>query len=273
METFRAMTTASTLGSINHPGGITRTFTTAMRLLLFTSVATAALTCHPEGPIVPRPTSMEDSPSFQSAVKNLTASFQAAIDGALDPGFAMANASFSLSVVAHDADKPIWTYHRLSELNVNGTQELDDDSQYQIGSVSKLITDIILLKVGLDLDAPVTEYLPVLKNGDDASEAGIGRVGWDGVTLRMLSMHLAGAPMNCESSDAGLTRFCSRDPTVADKSSADGFSEFYVIQDIALQLGLPPIANASYPPCGVLSFNDGCSKEGKVPILLPSQAM
>lgn len=169
-----------------------------MRLLSFVipNLAAAALTCRPEGPVVPKPTlkSLKSSSIVSEAAANLTATLDDAISGAIEGGWEVENGSFSLALVSADqgnAGTPIWEYHHLAEANTRGTKKLDRDSQYLIGSISKLISDYVMLQTDVDIDAPITEFLPSL------SEPG-AMIQWGGVTLRMLGQHLAGVPVNCQ---------------------------------------------------------------------------
>lgn len=163
-------------------------------LSLTASFAKANLKCRPEGPVLPRPTALAGSAIFKEAAANLTDTLDAAVSGSITAGWPVKNVTFSLAVISADQDKPgvpIWEYHHLASTNENGTKDLDRDSQYLIGSVSKVIASYVLLKSGADLDAPVTEFLPKL--GDKKST-----IRWRNVSLRMLASHLSGAPANCK---------------------------------------------------------------------------
>ncbi|KAL2670076.1 hypothetical protein Neosp_014957 [[Neocosmospora] mangrovei] len=202
-------------------------------LSLAASFTRASLKCRPEGPVLPRPTALAESSIFKEAAANLTDTLDAAVSGSITAGWPVNNVSFSLAVVSADQDKPgvpIWEYHHLASANENGTKNLDRDSQYLIGSVSKVIATYVLLKSGIDLDAPVTTYLPKL--GDKKST-----IQWRDVSLRMLASHLSGAPANY------------------------GFSEFYTLKEVFLSIGLPPVEDSDYPPCGVTGLNKGCSRQ------------
>ncbi|KAL6352232.1 hypothetical protein LRP88_14437 [Fusarium phalaenopsidis] len=198
-----------------------------------TSFAWGNLKCRPEGPVLPRPTALAESAIFKEAAANLTDTLDAAVSGSITAGWPVKNVSFSLAVISADQDKPgvpIWEYHHLASANENGTKDLDRDSQYLIGSVSKVIASYVLLKSGVDLDAPVTKYLPKL--GDKRST-----IQWRDVSLRMLASHLSGAPANY------------------------GFSEFYVLKEVFLSIGFPLVEDSDYPPCGVTGLNKGCSRQ------------
>lgn len=155
----------------------------------------ASFTCRPEGPVLPKPSTLSKSPIFASAAANLSHALTAAVSGDINAGWPVFNVSFSLGLVSGsqaDPTIPLWEYHHLAEGNTRGTKKLDRDSQYLIGSVSKVISDYILLATDVDINAPVMDFLPEL--GDEKS-----RIRWSEVSLRMLASHLSGAPANCTS--------------------------------------------------------------------------
>lgn len=42
---------------------------------------------------------------------------------------------------------------------------------------------------------------------------------------------------------------------------ADGFSEYYYVKEYLVALGLPPLDDDAYPPCGVTGLNGDCSRD------------
>ncbi|KAF4331762.1 beta-lactamase 3 [Fusarium beomiforme] len=202
----------------------------AFILSLTAQFTSAELKCRPEGPVLPGPTSLVKSPIFQAAAANLSETLNASLEGSIEAGWPVENVSFSLAVVSADQEKPgvpVWEYHHLASSNTRGTKHLDRDSQYLIGSITKVFTDYVLLKSGMDLDAPVTGYLPGLD--------GKSSIQWKDVSLRMLASYLSGTPANY------------------------GFSDFYLLKEVFLAYGLPPIKEDDYPPCGVVGLNKGCT--------------
>ena len=149
--------------------------------------------CPIDGPVLPRPTNLSKSRHVQAAAANLTALLDSAVAGEIQAGWNVENVSFSLSFASpndgEDGD-PFWEYHHLADANVRGTQEVDGDSQYLIGSVTKVFSDLLLLKSGLNLNDPITKFLPELKKGHSLIE-------WEDITLAAMSEHLAGIPPNC----------------------------------------------------------------------------
>lgn len=161
--------------------------------LLLGLPAVLAMECRPEGPIVPPPRNLKESAPFQRALANLTATLDSAFKGEIKSSLDAQNVSLSVALVGldqTDASTPLWEYHHLGSGNVNGTKSLDRHSQYLVGSVSKVITDAVLLRSGVNMDDPVTKYLPSLANETS-------RIDWKSISLRALGGQLAGIPANC----------------------------------------------------------------------------
>lgn len=156
------------------------------------------------------------------------------MNGTLNSGFDVANTSFSLGIVSVDSPGglPIWYYHHRGPANTNGTTNITGDTQYLIGSISKLITDMSVLRTGIDLETPITKYLPSLANESSV-------IKWRNVTLASLVDHLAGIPPNY------------------------GFSEFWFVKDVLEGLGFPPIDEGEVQKCGVPGLNTGCTQDGQ----------
>lgn len=229
-------------------------------LLLFPllpSLTSALLNCRPDGPVLPKPTSLQNSSIFKSAATNFTKTLNDAVNGTIAAGWAVKNVSFSLAVVSLDQTDPgvpIWEYHHRAETSVNGTKKIDRDSQYLIASISKVFTDYILLLSGVQIDDPVTKFLPKL--GDKNP-----KMHWQNVTLRMLASHLGGVPANGEpfyDEDSPNDICC-----ILTSAMVDGFSEYYYLKDVFVSHGFPSISDAEYPQCEVIGLNDACSEQGR----------
>lgn len=160
-------------------------------LYIITGLAVAALNCRPEGPVLPKPSNLADASAFRHAAVDLAHTFDAISSGGTTMPWPVANFSFSVAVVSADQEDgtPIWQYHHRAQGNVKGTEKVDADSQYLIGSISKMVTTYIMLATGMDLDVPVTTYLPLLKGSE--------KMEWESITLRMLASQMAGVPTNC----------------------------------------------------------------------------
>ncbi|KAL2009015.1 hypothetical protein VTN00DRAFT_7209 [Thermoascus crustaceus] len=197
--------------------------------------------CPIEGSLLPRPTDLSKSQHIKAATDNLKQALDSAISGKIKAGWDVENTTFSIALVSPNSGisegntkSIIWEYHHLSEANVNGTKKLNGDSQYLIGSISKLISDLMLLESGLNLEDTITTYLPELKN-----ERSLIR--WENITLAALSDHLAGIPPNIP-----------------------GSFELYSLRPLYEQLGFPHLEKDDFPDCGVDGLNGACTRAGKL---------
>ncbi|OJI96335.1 hypothetical protein ASPVEDRAFT_120963 [Aspergillus versicolor CBS 583.65] len=202
--------------------------------------------CPPDGPLLPRPTDLANSKHIKDAANNLSSKLNSAINGEIKAGWIVENVSFSLALVSpygpsgvEDDVKPFWEYHHRGKNNEKGVSKIDGDSQYLIGSVSKVFSDLMVLKSGVDLQSPVTNFLPQLRSSKS-------KIPWEDITLEMLVDHLAGVPSNV-------------------------FYEFYFLNSFHESLGLPHLNDSVYPDCGVIGLNDGCTKEQLIQNLLSKE--
>ncbi|KAI8628534.1 beta-lactamase/transpeptidase-like protein [Xylariaceae sp. FL1651] len=193
----------------------------------------AALECRPPGPVLPRPQDVSEHPILISATGILMRSLESALAGEIEAGWPVENTSFSIGLIMRDqvdAAVPVWEYHHLASTNVNGTKDLTRDSQYLIGSVSKVISDYILLQSKLDLDESIATFIRELADASSFIE-------WKSITLRHLANQVAGIPPNY------------------------GFSEYYYLKDYFESLGFPHLDDEAYAQCGIIGLNGGCTRE------------
>lgn len=156
--------------------------------------------CPVGGPLLPRPTNLGDSRHVRDATKGLAQKLDAAVSGEIKAGWDVENSSFSVAFVSPNGGgssgkSVLWEYHHRGERNVNGTKKIDGDSQYLVGSVSKVFSALLLQQSGLDMKDPITKYLPELRgNGSESSSP--SPIRWENVTLDSIPAHLAGTPPN-----------------------------------------------------------------------------
>ena len=236
-----------------------------LRELLFSTLlpalGLASFDCRPPGPILPRPTSLSSHPTFAAATSDLERVLQQATSGDINAGWAVENTSFSIGLVSLGQENkgvPVWEYHHLASNTVDGTKEASRDSQYLIGSISKVISDYMLLMSGLSLDDPVTKHIPALRNNGS-------RVEWDVITLRHLASGLAGVPQYCEFSPKPLAS-CDiveeRRRHALTRGCLDGFFEIYTLKEYYESLGFPHLEDSDYEVCGVVGLNAPCTDQG-----------
>lgn len=231
-----------------------RTTLACLLLLARASVISAEFPgCPIDGPLFLQPTSLAESDPVKAATQNLSALLDRAVVGVLEPGWAVQNTSFSIALISlndPDPNHPAWEYHHRAVSNVNGTPVVDGDSQYLVGSISKMYSDLVLLKSGIDLDDPITKYLPELQNGTSP-------IHWGDITLASLADHLAGIPPNC----GRLFNGCFR--AKIGRCLVDGFSEYYHLLPLFESLGFPPLTPDDFAECGIIGLNRACTKERK----------
>ncbi|KAI1354720.1 beta-lactamase/transpeptidase-like protein [Xylaria sp. FL0043] len=204
-------------------------------LLLIVLPVEATLDCRPPGPVVPKPRHIKDHAILAAATEQLTSALDTALAGDIKPGWPVENTSFSIGLVTHDQEEssvPVWEFHHLSpaNTNTNGTRHLRRDSQYLIESISKVISDYILLRSGVDLDASIVDFLPELRGERSL-------IDWEGISLRLLAGQVGGIPPNY------------------------GFSEYYYLKDYFESLGFPHVDDDAYAPCGIIALNGGCTRQ------------
>ncbi|CCX30423.1 Similar to Beta-lactamase-like protein 2; acc. no. Q54VJ1 [Pyronema omphalodes CBS 100304] len=195
--------------------------------LLSLLTAVAAVPCPLPGQILPAPGNLLASPTFQSPFKNLTALLDSAVAGKIDAGIPGNETSFSIIVT--DAQRELWSYHHTATETKNGTSKVGPDSQYRIASISKAITDLLMIKVGANLDDKITKYLPGLMSGNKL-------FAWDQVTLRDLGAQLSGI---------GLLY---------------GFTDNFTAQGDFVKLGFPPAPKSDYPICDAPGVGPSCTE-------------
>jgi CubicO group peptidase (beta-lactamase class C family) len=85
-----------------------------------------------------------------------------------------------------------------------GTDSIDGDTIWRVGSVSKMMPALAALqRAEVDMEASVLEYLPELAENEGE---GVNAVRWRDVTVRSLANHLAGLATDCESQSILLLR-------------------------------------------------------------------
>lgn len=152
-----------------------------------------AARCPISGPLLPPPQQLSTSPLIRAAGEKLKTLIDLALSGSIVAGWQTNTASFSivLTDASDEAGARLWEYHHTASGNVNNTGDVDGDTQFRVASVTKVFTDLILLKLGLDLADPITKYLPELACDDSPIE-------WKRITLGSLGNHLAAIPQGCK---------------------------------------------------------------------------
>ena len=197
----------------------------AAALLPAIAVATP---CPFDGPVIRAPKNLR-VPVVEAALKNFTVTLDSAVAGEFNPGFLTNQTSFSILLT--DSKGTLWEYHHKAPTATKGTKSVNAHSQYRLGSVTKVITDLLMLRLDVDLNDKITKYVPDLAKGK-------GGIRWDEITLRDLGSHLSGI---------------GRDY---------GWYENFTAEAALVAAGFPPVGEEEYPLCGVPGLRPGpCTRK------------
>ncbi|KAI0129092.1 beta-lactamase/transpeptidase-like protein [Xylariales sp. AK1849] len=157
-------------------------------VLTHTDGVSAALDglCPPLGPVLPAPTSPSASLHVQSALTVFEE--------------ALRNVTSNLNVSAvsvgvhsiHEVEPMLVFHHTPPKLDARGVKQVDSDTLYRLASTSKIFPVLAILKTpGMDLNDPITKYLPELRSLNEQAQAqnAIWAVDWDDITLGALASH------------------------------------------------------------------------------------
>ncbi|KAK8047495.1 beta-lactamase-like 1 [Apiospora saccharicola] len=168
-------------------------------LLLTQSTTVAIPDCPFPGPVFPKPTKLASSETFQSVLSNLTDTFKARDR---EPANNPNGTSWSVQVFSvsdDDANKPLWEYHHsapsLATAGTGGVKEVDGDTIYRLGSLTKIFTILTFLVEAGDgyWNTPVTKFVPELALlADKYQYDPVMNVDWASITLGELASHTAG---------------------------------------------------------------------------------
>ena len=164
--------------------------------------AAAAPNCPYHGAPYPKPTSLPSHPLITAAATNLTAQFDELLLN--ETSLVVTNNSWSLEAFAVDSDTLLWSnYHaalNLDEVNSTGTRDVDGDSVYRLGSLTKIFTLLTWFVEAGDEHwyAPITRFVPELKEMGDGKADPVRYVDWEGITVGALAGQMSGVPRDCE---------------------------------------------------------------------------
>ncbi|KAI1134238.1 beta-lactamase/transpeptidase-like protein [Hypoxylon sp. FL0543] len=207
----------------------TKLLSRALLALAAGNVALAALGghCPPLGPVLPAPTNPASQDSVRSAIQDIADIFQNITNGLDATGISIAVKSI------HEADPLLELHHTPGTLNPNGTNHIDSQTIYRLGSISKIFAVFSLLQqANVKLDDPVTQYVPELLElkGETDEVDDITTVRWNEVTLGALASHMSGI-------------------------AADLVADIASVPTDWTELGLPKLAETSETGCaGVLGL-------------------
>ncbi|KAI2719448.1 hypothetical protein CBS147333_3333 [Penicillium roqueforti] len=162
--------------------------------LAFSAKAIQTTGCPILGPAFPAPTALSEDPTFLSKAEELTSKLNDAIKNGSLPAI-----SFSVQVFSSEEDDaPFDFYHTDDPVKVGsvGVQEVDEDTMFRIGSISKLWTMFLFMTLEGTryFHEPVSKYVPELRTNYSAAQAKdtINYLQWSDVTIGELASHQAG---------------------------------------------------------------------------------
>ncbi|KAI9372851.1 beta-lactamase/transpeptidase-like protein [Aspergillus egyptiacus] len=196
--------------------------------------AAAGGSCKLPGPAFPAPREAARSAIFDRASKDFLSSLNKILyptgpsqAASIDPDLT----SFAVEVYSARDSEPLFAHYHTATTarnNTVGVNEVDRDTVFRIGSISKLWTVLLLLLETGDalFNEPVTKYIPELRAAMTSRDE-IDHVQWDEVTIGTLASQMAGVERSY-----GLGDLCtSTDPM--------------------LGLGFPQVPDSDVPVCGL----------------------
>jgi Beta-lactamase len=165
--------------------------------LLHVSQHATAVTCPPLNPPLPLHGPLAGRPEISDAARSL----QESVETTLQEGVLLDNltTSFSVEFYSLEDKAPLFRYHFSAPGLANasiGVSEVDSDTIYRLGSISKVFTVYTFLaSVGdASWNQPITKYVPELaqaarRTKDDSV---LDKVRWGDVTVGSLASHVSG---------------------------------------------------------------------------------
>jgi CubicO group peptidase (beta-lactamase class C family) len=174
-----------------------------------------ATNCPLEGPIFPKPQNLSTSATIQAAIKDLTAVF-AARDADNSTGGYTNSYSVQVFSTGDTGSTPLFEHYHtapnLASFNSTGVTQVDADTVYRMGSLTKVFTVYTFLVEAGDIhfNSPITNYVPELAAlVNNRSANAIKRVAWEDITIGELASHMAGiasdSKEDLEITDSDLT--------------------------------------------------------------------
>jgi hypothetical protein len=182
---------------------------TAFLLSLVTTVISAqSKICPLAGAVYPAPSQLGSSDTFTKATETFQHELSKALKSESIYGPIGNDTTFSLEVYSLKEGSLFSQHYNAPALPVAGVEEVNSDTVYRVGSISKLLTTYLyLINAGFETwSDSITKYV-ALKGSDSA----IDSVAWDEVTVGALISHLS-----------GMTRDGSMPPSADAKLAAHG---------------------------------------------------
>ena len=185
-------------------GSVFRIAVLALGILLSHLPASAAkVNCPLYGQLLPRPTKLLQDPSIQAVAGVLDGVVAQYIDN--DNSTGSQHFSYAVEVFTGSEDKPLWSHYwtapNLKTLNSTGVTNVDTNTVFRIGSVTKIFTVLsFLARVGDGIwNDPITKYLPEIEEiASKASGSPIYTTDWESITVGSLATQMSGLIRDCK---------------------------------------------------------------------------
>lgn len=166
------------------------TLLTALTVSSFLPTSSAK-PCPPLGAVLPAPKAPYKSEDVQEAIIMLRAGLE-------DAASALNASGVSIGVKSLNEDKQLFSFHHTPPLLSGiGTHEVDENTIYRVGSISKMMPALAVLQIdSINLEDSVLEYIPELANGTE--DSAINSTPWEDITIRSLINHLSGLATDCK---------------------------------------------------------------------------
>jgi len=157
------------------------------------------------------------------------------------PGWETNITSFALQVTS--SEEPIWDYYHtapiLGEYKDSYPTPVSGDTAFRIASITKTFTVYaLLLDSKINLEDPITKYIPELRQRDEVEPFVWNTPHWDNITIRSLASQLSGIARETGLSDLAV------DTTLLPDPLANGF---------------PPVDEKWLAPCMKNSTDRACN--------------
>jgi beta-lactamase family protein len=166
---------------------------------------TTTKACPLLGPALPAPTDLSSNEKFQEAVK----SFNSALSTTLETGISSNGpgsfnlTTFSIGIFSVSEEVLVYQRHYTAKSVQNaetGVHNVDADSIYRLGSISKALSVYLFLIRDGDrhFNEPITSYIPELAAAAPNRDSQNGVTpNWNEITIGQLASHMAGLSEDC----------------------------------------------------------------------------
>ncbi|KAJ5350656.1 Beta-lactamase-related protein [Penicillium brevicompactum] len=163
-------------------------------LLLASTHAQSTPDCPILGAAYPAPRALSKDPTFLAATQKISTRLNTAIDNEN-----LSSVSFALQIFSSHESDPAYGFYLTDDLIKNGNvgvTEVDENTIFRIGSISKLWTMFLYMTFGgiRYFYEPVSKYVPELRVNQSLAQSTntIDYIQWDSVTIGELASHQAG---------------------------------------------------------------------------------